>query len=221
MASPRKHPAPTHLRPKVDLNLGIDKTLALSQSYLSAQASADAKNKLATETATLTTARAQLVAQLAKRADLAAALYLAQAELVVAVDVHNEAIKDYARQAAKVANGDVSTLATLGVDAVTRGPRGVGEHVEAPAQVVVVPGENPGEARLRCDKVPHARAYVFAYKLEPAQPTDPWLPEGGIQTSRVSTTLSGLPAGQALRVRARAIGGVAGPWSVEGLGNSR
>jgi hypothetical protein len=217
----RKHPAPVHLRPKVDLNQGTGKKLALSQCFLSAQASADPQNKLGPQAASLAAARHNLTGKLARKADIKATLDLAQADLVVAIDQHDQAMKNYARDAAKLAGADVSALATLGVEAATRAAKGANDNVDAPEALGISPGANPGAVRLKCGKVAHATAYVFEYKVEPSQPADPWLPEGGIQTKRVSTTLTGLAPGQAIRARARAIGGMAGPWSEEVVGRAK
>jgi hypothetical protein len=194
----------------------------VSQVCLSGQATADPENKLGPQAVALAERRVNLTVTLAKKAEIKAKLGLAQAELVLAIDQHDEATKEYAKAAAKFAGADVSLLATLGVEAVTkRTAKGANDDVDAPAALRVSPGAQSGEARLKCDKVEHAVAYVFEYKREPAAPTDAWLPEGGIQTKHLSTSITGLAPGQAIRARARAIGGVAGPWSAEVIGRSR
>jgi hypothetical protein len=83
----------------------------------------------------------------------------------------------------------------------------------------IVKGPNEGDAKLKCGRVPYAGSYVFEYKLEPSLPTDPWL--GTITTKLSSAPLTGLPAAQLIRARARAIGVTAGPWSVEVVGRAR
>jgi len=219
--STKKHPPPVHLRPKVDTNRGVDKKLAQSQDYLAAQATADPQNALAAEASTLATARKDLTIKLGAKSQAQAALDQAQANLVISVDAHDVAMKEYAGRAAKLANGDASFLSALGVQAATQSPKHAHDNVAAPAQLVITPGANPGEAIVKCQKVPHAASYVFEYKLEPSPPADPWLPQGGMLTKYAMATITGLSPNQAIRVRARAIGGVPGPWSDEQLGNAR
>src|SRR5690242_680089 len=106
----KKHPRPPRVRPKVGLDQSLTKKLDQSQNYLVAQQKADPQNKLASEVTALTTARTNLVTLLNTQTDLKAALDVNQAQIVVALAEHDEAMMDYAREAAKLANGDASIL---------------------------------------------------------------------------------------------------------------
>jgi hypothetical protein len=140
---------------------------------------------------------------------------------VVGFAAHDQATMDYANAAAEVAGGDPSVLATLGVTVAAKGVKGAHDNVGAPALSVGV-GVNDGDALFKCKAEPYAGAYVFQYKLEPSQITDPWLPAAGpIMTKYPHTTVSGLAPEQAVRGRVRAVGGLPGPWSAEVVGRAR
>jgi hypothetical protein len=218
MTSP-KHPRPAHVRPRVGRPQAISDKLKQSQDYLSAQASADPQKKLDDLAIDLSQKRTTVLEMLQQRADLKAKLDVVQAGLVVAVDEHDAAVRAYAHGAAKVAGKDASMLTTLGVAVAGKPTRGASEAVDAPAAVEILPGVSGGDARLRCESVAHAGAYEFQYKLEPAGPSDPWQTAG--ITKRVSIPLPGLPTGQKIRARARAIGATPGPWSDEAFGDVR
>ncbi len=83
----------------------------------------------------------------------------------------------------------------------------------------VLAGAILGEAKLKCGAVPHAGSYVFQYKLEPSQPTNPWL--GNISTKLVWTNVAGLAPEQLIRARVQAVGVTAGPWSTEMVGRAK
>lgn len=216
---PTKHPKPARVRPKINLHQTLEEKLEQSQGYLHGQASADPQNKLGAEAAALTAARTTLESTRQKKASLQAQLDVAQAELVVASDGHDQAMRDYATAAAKLANGDASVLATYGVEAAAKPAKAISGEVSAPAQLSVEPGAKPGEVRVACSRVARAGAYEFQYKLEPSQASDPWLP--GTMTKHVTATLADFAVGQRLRVRARAIGNAPGPWSADETGSAR
>jgi hypothetical protein len=102
---------------------------------------------------------------------------------------------------------------------VAQSPTKPGDEVIVAPVATIVAGKNDGEATIKCHRVPSAGSYLFEYKLEPSQPTDPWL--GNINTKLVSTTVSGLAPAQLLRARVRAIGAAPGPWSVEVVGRAK
>lgn len=220
MAS-QKHPPPVHLRPKLDRRKALDKKLAKTEVYVAAQGLADPQNKLGPEAATLAAARANVIALLGNRVDLKAKTDINEAALVIAVDAHDTAQKDYANAAARFAGSDVSLLSTLGVETAKPTAKIAINEVDAPTDVVIMEGANPGDAPVKCRRVAHAGSYMFQYKLEPSRPEDPWLPEGGIQTKYARTILTDLLPGQPIRVRICAIGGVTGPWSEEVVGRAR
>jgi hypothetical protein len=213
-----KHPAPARVRPKVGSRKARTKLLATGQDYISGQAAADPQGKLAPEAQQVSTTRATLLAQLAKRADLKAQLDTIQGAIVLSGDAYATACTGYAGAAATFAGGDASLLATLGVQRVLASSSPATETIVAPV-VSILLGKADGEAKIKCHRVPHAGAYQFEYKLEPSQPTDPWL--GNAVTKLVSTDVSGLAPGQLLRARARAIGAAPGPWSVEVVGRAK
>ena len=218
---PPKHPKPARVRPNVGLTRAkAAKKLDTSSGYLTAQANNDPQNKLATQAATLKTARTNLVALLGTQGQLKAQKDANDAAIVVGFAVHDQATRDYAIAAAGVAGGDASLLATLGVTAATTGVRGAHDDVGTPV-LVIAAGANDGDALFKCKVVPYAGAYVFEYRLEPSQPTDPWLPQGGIMTKHAHATVSGLAKGQAIRGRARAIGGTPSAWSTEEVGRAQ
>jgi hypothetical protein len=221
MASPKKtkkHPAPARVRPRVGAKNSRPKLLAVGQQYISGQASGDTQNKLTAQAQTVSTTRTSLVTLLGKRSDLKAQLATTEGAIVVADAQYGSAVTAYADAAALLAAGDASILAGLGVAAAASPIKPVDEIVAAPV-LKVVQGVSSGDVKLECARVPHAGAYIFEYKLEPSQPTDPWL--GNIVTKFVSTVVPGLAAAQAIRVRARAVGVTPGPWSVEVVGRAK
>jgi hypothetical protein len=218
----KKHPKPARVRPKTGVGKAkYNKKLDISAGYVAAQAQNDTANKLQPQAQRLVSVRTNLTALLGKRVQLQQEKNANDAAVVVAVVEHDQATNDYAQEAAIVAAGDRSVLATYGVAAAADGVRGANDQVGVTSKLTVLPGAVSGEARLRCKKVPHAGAYLFEYKLEPSQPTDPWLPQGGILTTHVETTVGGLAPEQLLRGRVRAIGGVVGGWSEEVVGRAK
>ncbi len=191
-----KHPKPARVRPKVGLSkANTAAKLDISEGYVTAQATNDPTGKLATQATALKTARTNLVGLLGTQGQIAAQKDANDAAVVVAFAAHDQATMDYATAAADVAAGDASLLTTLGVAAAAKGVRGAHDSVGSPT-LAVTAGVNDGEALLKCKAEPYAAAYVFQYKLEPSQPTDPWLPQAGpIMTKYPHTTVSGLPAG--------------------------
>jgi hypothetical protein len=214
-----KHPKPFHVRPKLDLGRPIAKKLTESQDYLSAQANADTQNALLPQAQRLLKARTAVMDVIKKRADLKALLDVNQAEVVLAIDEHDESMRDYAETAAEVAGDDVSVLAKLGVVVAAKGGTPQNAAVGVPVTMAVSPGPNLGDALLKCSRVPGAGAYVFEYQLESALPTDPWVQAA--LTKHVSAVVTGLPPGQKIRGRVRAIGATAGPWSAPVTGAAR
>lgn len=222
MSKPKKHPKPARVRPKVGIGKAkIDAKLTISGGYVAAQTANDPTKQLATEAATLSTTRTALSGALASRVSILAAKSANEATIVVAVANHDEAANAYAQAAAKVSNGDASVLATLGVAAAATGVKGAHDNVDAPTKLTVGAGVNAGDVDLKCKRVAYAGAYLFEYKLEPSLPTDPWLPQGGIMTTHVETTVSGLAEGQLVRGRVKAVGGLPGPWSAEVVGRAK
>ena len=65
-------------------------------------------------------------------------------------------------------------LASLGVEQAAEPTKPAAETTAAPV-LQVLAGASLGAVKLKCGRVPHAGSYVFQYKLEPSQPTDPWL----------------------------------------------
>ncbi len=212
-----KHPPPARVRPKVGSKRNRNALLALGQKYISGQSAADPQGKLATQATAVGTTRTALVALLTKKADLTAQLDANQGAIVIADAQYGEAIAGYASAAAAYVNGDASLLANLGVDAASN-PTKPGEPVGT-AVLTIKPGAQDGDAVLKCRRVPKASAYLFEYKLEPSQPTDPWL--GNFTTKLASVTVPGLAPAQAIRGRVRAIGVTPGPWSVEVVGRAK
>jgi hypothetical protein len=218
MGSARKHPAPARVRPKVGDRQNRDARLATGQKYVSGQATADTQNKLQQEAQAVATTRTSLVALLGKRSDLRAQLDATQAAIVVGDAQYGQALTAYAGAAATLAGGDASLLASLGVQQA-QAPTNPADVVLGIPVLRIDPGPVDGDAKLKCGQVPHAGSYLFQYKLEPSQPTDPWL--GNIATKLVSTMLHGLPHAQLIRGRVQAIGVAPGPWSVEVVGRAK
>jgi hypothetical protein len=216
---PPKHPKPARVRPKVGLSRAKEATkLEISAGYLASQASNDPTNKLGPQAGTLKSTRANLVALLGTQDTIKAQTEANDAAIVVAFAAHDQATMEYANAAATIAAGDASLLATLGVAAAMSGTKGSHDEVGTPA-LTIAAGTNDGDVLFKCKAVPHAAAYMFEYKLEPSQPTDPWL--GALVTKHAQTTVHGLPKEQAIRGRARAIGGAPGPWSAEVIGKAQ
>jgi hypothetical protein len=218
----KKHPKPARVRPRTGVGKAkLNKKLDISGGYIAAQAQNDTANKLQPQAQRLVGARTNLTALLGKRVQIQQEKNANDAAIVLAVVEHDTATTDYAQEAAVIAAGDRSVLATYGVAAAADGVRGANDQVGVTSKLAVVAGAVSGEAVLRCKKVPHAGAYLFEYKLEPSQPSDPWLPQGGILTTHVETTVGGLAPEQLLRGRVRAIGGVVGGWSEEVTGRAK
>lgn len=218
---PPKHPKPPRVRAKVGLAKAKAATkLDISSGYVIAQANNDPQGKLAPEATTLSTRRASLLGLLGTQATLKVQKDANDAAVVVAFAAHDQATMDYAHAAAEIAAGDASLLSTLGVAAATSGVKGAKDAVGMPV-LVLGPGTNDGELLFKCKAIAHAGAYMFEYKLEPSLPTDPWLPQGGIITKHARTTVTGLAPEQAVRGRARAVGGAPGPWSAEVVGKAK
>jgi hypothetical protein len=213
-----KHPAPARVRPKVGNRRARNKLLATGQAYISGQAAADSGGKLATQAQLVGTTRATLVTTLGKRTDLLAQLATNQSAIVTADYNYGTACTGYAGAAAALAAGNPSLLADLGVAVAQAATKLADEVIVAPVAKIVA-GKNDGDATIKCHRVPGAGSYLFEYKLEPSQPTDPWL--GNVSTKLVSTTVSGLAAAQLIRARVRAIGVAPGPWSVEVVGRAK
>jgi len=218
MSNPNKHPAPAKVRPKVGGKQPRAKRLDIGQKYVSGQVQGDPQNKLAPQAQGVSQARTALAALLATRADLRAQLTRNTSAIVVADAAYSTALGTYATAAAAFSAGDASLLAVLGVDEAQKPTKPADAVIAAPV-VQVAPGAADGEVKLRCGRVPHAGGYVFAYKLEPSQPADPWL--GNINTKLASTTVQGLAPAQLVRARVRAVGVAPGPWSVEVVGRAR
>lgn len=218
----KKHPKPARVRPKTGISKAkLDGKLAISATYVSAQATNDPQNKLKDQASALTKVRTDLTGLLGKRIDLKQQKEANDASIVVAIAAHDQAVTDYAVEAARIAEGDRSLLTTYGVQAAADPVKGAHDDVGVTSHLSILEGDVQGEARFRCRKVPYAGAYVFEYKLEPSQPTDPWLPPGGIITTHVEAKISGLAPGQLVRGRVRAVGGVLGPWSDEVVGRAK
>lgn len=214
----KKHPKPVRVRGKIDLHQPIEKKLTKSQSYILAQTNNDPQNLLANQAAKLVQTRTALMDVIKKRENLKVQLDAAQTDVIAADADHDQAMRDYADGAAKVAGSDASLLVDLGVEAVSPPDRQVADDVAAP-KLTVTPGEQDGEAIFKASRVAGAGSYEYQYKLEPSQPSDPWLPGGA--TKRVSFTVSGLAHEQRVRARARAIGNTPGPWSDDVIGEAR
>jgi hypothetical protein len=213
-----KHPTPARVRPKVGNKKNRNALLATGQQYVSGQATADPQNKLQQQAQAVAGTRTSLVALLAKRSDLKAQLDTTQGAIVIADAQYGQALTTYAGAAATLAAGDASLLASLGVASAAPPTKSADAVIDTPVLKV---GQGPaqGDAELRCKAVPHAGSYLFQYKLEPSQPTDPWL--GNIATKIVSTIVHGLPPAQLIRGRVQAIGVAPGPWSVEVVGRAK
>jgi hypothetical protein len=213
-----KHPAPARVRSKVGNKRARTKLLATGQAYISGQAAADPGGKLAPQAQLVSTTRTTLVGTLAKRTDLLAQLATNQSVIVQADFAYGNACTGYAGAAAALAAGNPALLADLGVAMAQNPTKPENEVILAPVASVVA-GKVDGDATIKCHRVPGAGSYLFEYKLEPSQPTDPWL--GNISTKLASTTVSGLAPAQLIRARVRAIGVAPGPWSVEVVGRAK
>jgi hypothetical protein len=194
------------------------KLLDLGQKYVSSQATGDPQNKLQAQAQDVGAKRAAVVKLLGDKSALQAQLGKNAADLVVADVEYVGSLVAYANAASTFANGDASVLATVGVDEAAKPTKPADEVIVAPV-LKVVAGAVEGTVELKCDRVPHAGAFVFEYKLEPSQPTDPWL--GNITTKLAKTTVTGLAPAQLVRGRVRAVGVVPGPWSVEVVGRAK
>jgi hypothetical protein len=217
MSSP-KHPQPPRVRAKVGSKRSRTKLLALGEKYVSGQAAADPGNKLAAEAKAVAAARTGLLGLVGKRSDLKAQLDTTSGAIVVADVQYADALDTYAAAAAAFSIADASLLAQLGVDKVLAPTKPADEVLGTPV-VTIQAGLDAGDVRLRCKRVPHAGAYLFEYKLEPSQASDPWL--GNITTKLASTTVTGLAGAQLVRARVRAIGVTPGPWSAEMVGRAK
>jgi hypothetical protein len=218
MPSIIKHPAPPKVRPKVGSKRSRNALLATGQQYVSGQASADPGNKLQTLAQAVSTSRTSLVALLGTRSNLKAQLDTTQGAIVTSDAQYGEALTAYATGAAIFCNGDPSLLASLGVAQAASPTKPADETTGTPV-LKVEAGPSVGAARLKCARVAYAGSYVFQYKLEPSQPTDPWL--ATISTKLASTIVAGLAPEQLIRARAQAVGVVAGAWSVEVVGRAK
>jgi hypothetical protein len=213
-----KHPAPPKLRARVGPKTSRTALLATGQKYISGQATADPGNKLQTQAQSVATLRTSLVALVSKRSDLLAQMDTAQGAIVVCTAQYGEALTAYATAAASFCAGDASLLASLGVAQAASPSKPETETVDAPV-LKVSAGASGGQVRLACGRVTNAGSYVFQYKLEPSQPTDPWL--ATIATKLASTTVGGLAPEQLIRARVQAVGITAGPWSAETVGRAK
>jgi hypothetical protein len=207
------------VRGKVGAKRRSDQLLDVGQKYISGQAAGgDPQNTLTQQIEAVSTTRTSLIALFGKRATYRANLATNSSDIVTAKAKYMAALYGYAGGAATLANGDATVLAGLGVEPAASPTKQEDEVVGAPV-LTIAKGANEGDAKLKCARVPYAGSYVFEYKLEPSLPTDPWL--GTITTKLASAPLTGLPAAQLIRARARAIGVTAGPWSVEVVGRAR
>ena len=214
----KKHPAPAKVRPKVGVKKSRTTLLATGQQYVSGQASGDPGNKLQPLAQAVGAGRTSLLALLGTRANLKAQLSTNQGAIVTADAQYGAALTAYATGAAVFCNGDPSVLATLGVAQAASPTKPSTETTGTPV-LKVAAGATVGEVKLKCGRVLHAGSYVFQYKLEPSQPTDPWL--ATIPTKLASTSVGGLAPEQLIRARAQAVGVVAGPWSAEVVGRAK
>jgi hypothetical protein len=220
MSTPKKkkHPQPPRVRAKVGSKRSRTKLLALGEKYVSGQAAADPGNKLATEAKAVAAARTGLLGLVTKRSDLKAQIDTTNGAIVIADVQYADTLEAYATAAATFSIADASLLAQLGVDKVAAPTKPLDEVLGTPL-LSILAGLDGGDVLFKCKRVQHAGAYLFEYKLEPSQASDPWL--GNITTKLTSTTVTGLAASQLLRARVRAIGVTPGPWSAEVVGRAK
>jgi hypothetical protein len=216
-----KVPKPVKGKISNDKSKQMTKRLEISQGYLAAQQANDPTNQLAPQVAALVASRTTLMGGLAKKPQIMAEATANEAVILTGGIAHEEAMADYVRGASKLAGTNAATLLALGVPVAARGVKGANDIVGAVEALTVGAGKSAGEAALKAKGVPHAASYIFQYKLEPSQPTDPWLPPTGIITKHVSTTVTGLAPQQLIRARACAVGGAPGPWSAEVVGRAK
>jgi hypothetical protein len=222
MSTSKAHTALSLVRATLELNTSTRNKLELCASFLAAQAQADPENKLGPQAAALSAAHQSLTAKFGLKIELQAKADTNNADIAIGIGQLDVALTDYTRAAARFAGSDPVVLGALGVTAAKkRSPKGAHPTPDAPTGLVIRLGARPGEAILKCRKVPYAGAYVFEYKLEPSLPAEPWLPDGGIQTKLVSATVSGLAPYQQIRARVRAIGALSSAWSEEVVGRTR
>jgi len=78
------------------------------------------------------------------------------------------------RRASEVAGADETSWRRSGWTRRRSGRRAPAKQVAAPV-VTSWRARATGRPSLACSRVPYAGAYIFQYKLEPSQPSDPWL----------------------------------------------
>ena len=130
-----------------------------------------------------------------------------------AVEEGEELIRDYASEAWKATGKDPAKCTLLAFD--VRDPSASPDPLPNNGQISnlrVTFGPNPGELVVEGDPMPRRRMIEFQVNTTPnAAPT--WAQHGS--NTATPHTLTGLPSGALVQVRARALfsGGVTGPWS--------
>jgi hypothetical protein len=228
-------PAKPKAMPKLKAKTGtvamkeVDK-LDLGQKYIAAQAASPAGAQIVPEVTALKAARQTVLTKDQEYADIKAMLDEKFIERTAAALVHNGAIDDYAYKAAKVANGDIAVLTSLGVDgAATKRVRRVAGPADIVTDLRLDEGLTTGTSMMKWTRPVGAAAFIAQYKLElpppapgaPPVPPAEWLPAEGFATKSVEWTIDGLPPAAQIRARIRAIGAQIGPWSDEVLGKAR
>jgi hypothetical protein len=134
---------------------------------------------------------------------------------------HTAALKGYVTVAQSAANGDPGVLTGAGVEQTA-------VRTLKPAQpakmthVSILPGTEPGDAKVKYTRPLGAASFEIQYKKDPALATDPWLPgDRGFITSALDYTITGLAPSGGVRLRIRPLGVVDGPWSDEVIGTAR
>jgi hypothetical protein len=168
---------------------------------------------IATTPAALTAAADDIKAKLDAKAVAEAAAEAATMNKNTAVAAGEELIRDYAAEAWKATGKDPAKATLLAFD-VRDGstpappPPGSGQMTGLTLSF----GPNPGELVVKADPMPRKISIEVQVNRTP-NATPSWAHERTV--SATPCTLTGLPSGQLVQVRIRAIfaGGVEGPWS--------
>jgi hypothetical protein len=220
-----KNQLPPKVKPKTGTGAKTQaETLEMSQLYLAAHAQSPVGAQIEEEAAALKAARGALILRDQELTDLRAELDKKELELLTAEEEHDTAIEDYAHRAGNIAKDDATVLQGLGVEAAApRGPRADGP-TDIPGNLRVLPGPASGSSIVKWTRPVGAGAFLAQYRLESeaggASPSE-WVPVDGFATKKVKWPIENLPPAAHLRVRVRAIGAEAGPWSEEVLGRAR
>jgi len=160
--------------------------------------------------ATLQAAQAKSVASIQKVDDLEVELAAARAEMHADIDAVKDLVEEEIPTVESATGGDKAKILALGYDVLDETPNSAPE-VQKLERFTVTAGDDEGELDWSSDRDPAARM-VETETTETPDVAGSW--KKHTPTTKSSGTISGLPSGKRVYVRARGIGkNGPGPWS--------